>query len=492
MRSLSWLVIASALFQIADSLSLPQQQREQQIRRDAQPRAVELPLYRSEVRDPVANDKNRMRRRNGSGTVSQVLDNLQSLYYFNVTLGKPAQPVRLHLDTGSSDMWVNTPASLLCTRQSQACQESGMYSPNASITYKYVSSHFNISYTDGTSSAGDFVTDVMRFSGQSIPNFQFGVGFESTSPENILGVGYPINEAQARLGDVQRQTYPNLPARMYADGLISSKTFSIWLNNVNAAAGSILFGGIDTQKFRGNLVTVPVEKVGDTYAQFFITMTGISIGSDEVESDMALAVLLDTGTSLTYLPNEITSAIYRRLNVAYQEAQGAAVIPCSIRDQSMTIVFEFSSPASITVSVSDMMIDLLDSSGTPYMMDDGTKACAFGILPANGQTSILGDTFLRSAYVLFDMDNNVISLANANFNVTSSHIVEVNGGVLPFSTRAMNPVKATTGLSQGTSPNAAPPGESGAAASASGHQGSLSSGGLAALLAFGIATSLVV
>ncbi|KAG5924365.1 hypothetical protein E4U42_004657 [Claviceps africana] len=501
MRSLSGLVIASTLFQIAHSLSLPPQQhlpqrKQEQVRehqhhqRDAQPRVVGLPLYRSEVRNPMAHDKNRMRKR--SGTVLQVLDNMQTLYFFNATVGTPAQPVRLHLDTGSSDMWLNTPSSELCTHHFHSCSESGTYSANSSITYQYVANYFNISYSDGTGSAGDFATDVLRFSGQTISDFQFGIGYRSTSPENILGVGYPIWESQAKPAALRRNTYPNLPAKLYADGLISSRTFSIWLNDVNAAAGSILFGGIDTQKFEGNLVTVPVEKVGDTYTQFYITLTELVIGYKEVATELALAVLVDTGTSRTYLPASITSEIYRHLDVAYQEEQGAAIVPCSLRDKKVTMSFRFSSPASITVPVSDMVIDLVDSSGTPYTMEDGTQACSFGILPAEDQMSILGDTFLRSAYVLFDMDRNEISLANARYNVTDSHIVEVNtglGNAVPFATRASNPVKATAGLFPGTPSDAAPQSESDASALV--YQAWLRPG-FVALLAFGLTTSLLV
>lgn len=347
-------------------------------------------------------------------------------------------------------MWVNTPASRLCALAQQPCSYAQAYSANASSTYKYVGGYFNISYLDGTGAAGDYATDVMRFSGQTISSFQFGVGYESTSAQNVLGIGYPSNEVQ--VARARRKPYQNLPAKMQADGIISSNSFSLWLNDVNAETGSILFGGMDTSKFHGSLVSVPIQKVNDAYSQFFITMTGLDVGPTRVASDIALGVLLDSGSSLTYLPKDLTTKIYGLFNAEYQEDDGAALIPCSSRKQNATMTFRFSSPASITVSLSEMILDLEDPRGKKLKFGNGAEACLFGIVPAEASSSVLGDTFLRSAYVVYDMDNNEISLANAKSNVNQSNIVEIKSGgsAVPSSTKASNPVVATTGIPGGS------------------------------------------
>ncbi|GAB0139002.1 hypothetical protein EsDP_00007221 [Epichloe bromicola] len=451
MKPLSNLVIFSTLLQIADSLSILEQQQQQQQRgrgQDAQPRVVGLPVHRSKVRDPISHDRSRMRKRDGP--VTGTLDNLQTLYFLNTSLGTPPQDVRLHVDTGSSDMWVNTPASRLCALAQQPCSYAQAYSANASSTYRYVGGYFNISYLDGTGAAGDYATDVLRFSGQTISSFQFGVGYESTSAQNVLGIGYPSNEVQ--VARARRKPYQNLPAKMHADGIISSNSFSLWLNDVHAETGSILFGGIDTSKFQGSLVSVPIQKVNNAYSQFLITMTGLDVGPTKVASDIALGVLLDSGSSLTYLPKDLTTKIYGLVNAAYQEDDGLALIPCSSRKQNATMTFRFSSPASITVSLSEMILDLEDPAGEKLKFGNGAEACLFGIVPAEDSSSVLGDTFLRSAYVVYDMDNNEISLANAKSNVNQSNIVEIKSGAgaVPSSTKARNPVVATTGIPGGS------------------------------------------
>ncbi|KAG6022954.1 hypothetical protein E4U41_002120 [Claviceps citrina] len=464
MKPLSSFAIGYTLFRVAEGLSLPQGDRQQQTQQGAQPRVVGLPVHRSKGWNPVVRDRSLLRKRDG--TVSGTLDNLQTFYFLNATLGTPPQPVRLHVDTGSSDMWVNTPTSTLCSSLPQRCAEAETYSANSSSTYQYVSSNFNIAYLDGSGASGDYGTDVLRFGGQTVSSLQFGIGYASGTRGNILGIGYPSNEAQVVLAG--RKPYPNLPAKLHADGKISSTSFSLWLNNVDAEAGSVLFGGIDTEKFRGSLVGVPIQKANNDYTQFFITMTGLDVGSETVASDMALAVLLDSGASLTLLPNHITSQIYLLVNAQYQERHDVAFVPCSLRQQNATMTFRFSFPAAITVSLSEMILDYPDRAGKAPKFDNGDEACVFGIRPAHDSATILGDTFLRSAYVVYDMDKNEIALANATSNVTRSNVVEINKGLrdeAPYFTRASNPVAATTGLpssGSGSGTPSSPEGESGA------------------------------
>lgn len=85
------------------------------------------------------------------------------------------------MDTGSSDLWCNAPNSTLCESQIDACSSSGSYDSSSSSTYSFVSSDFNITYADGSGASGDYVTDTLSIGGTTIKDFQFGVGYESSS-----------------------------------------------------------------------------------------------------------------------------------------------------------------------------------------------------------------------------------------------------------------------------------------------------------------------
>ncbi|OQE43144.1 hypothetical protein PENCOP_c003G05008 [Penicillium coprophilum] len=404
-------------------------------RRDT-PAVVQMDIQRKDFLDPVARDQARRKR---SETVGQVLDNEETLYFCNVTLGTPKQGLRLVLDTGSSDLWCNTPNSTLCESTQAACAQSGTYNSSASSSYSFVNSDFNISYADGSSATGDYVSDTLVIGGTTIKDFQFGIGFSSGSPEGVLGIGYAANEVQVgRNGD---SPYANLPKAMVNKGIIQSNAYSLWLNDLDASTGSILFGGVNTKKYHGTLQTVPIQKVHGQYTEFVIALTDVSLTANASEvtlssSSIPVGVLLDSGSSLSYLPDALVADIYEGLGVSYEADSGIGYVECDIVQQDITISYTFSSP-TINVNIDEMVIDVGD-----LYFKNGKRACAFGIVPAGGSTAVLGDTFLRSAYVVYDLANNEISLANTNFNATESDVLEIGtgSGSVPGASEVSNPV----------------------------------------------------
>ncbi|KAK4580385.1 hypothetical protein LTR86_000588 [Recurvomyces mirabilis] len=404
------------------------------------PRVVQHEIQRREVKNILQRDQARLRKR-ASGTISVNLDNEETLYFMNVTIGTPAQDLRLHIDTGSSDLWVNVANSQLCTGQGNPCGASGTYAPNSSSTYQYLNSEFNITYVDGSGSSGDYVSDTVRFGGVTLQNQQLGVGYTSTSMEGILGIGYPINEVAVAYNG--GQSYPNVPQHLMQTGDISSNAYSLWLNDLDASTGSILFGGVNTDKYTGELQTLPIIQEQGVYAEFLIALTGVGANGTEgsIASNIASPALLDSGTSLMYLPNDITTSIYNAVGAEYDSRQGAAFVNCNLANSQATIDFTFSSP-TIRVGMDELVIVAGESRGQPV--------CILGIAPAQGSTPVLGDTFLRSAYVVYDITNNEVSLAQTNFNSTSDNILEItNSSSIPSATVVQNPVTSVAVQSGG-------------------------------------------
>lgn len=423
---------------------------------DGAPRVVSMDTQRKRVTQPP-HKRDQLRKR---GTVSATLDNEETLYYINATLGTPAQSLRLHLDTGSSDMWVNTAISTTCAQKTAPCDFAGTYDANSSSTYEFVGSWFNISYVDGSGAAGDYATDTITVGGTTLTDFQFGIGYTSSSSQGILGLGYPVNEVQ--VGREHLSSYDNLPAKMASSGATASSAFSLWLNDLDAGTGQILFGGVDAARFSGELHTLPVQREGSLYAEFLITLTGLTLGSDVViAADQALPVLLDSGSSLTYLPDAMAEAIFQKVSARYDSSEGVAYVACSLGSstsaagQAMTLGFNFTAPV-INVTMSELVLDVYTSAGKRPRFSDGTEACMFGVAPAGEGTAVLGDTFLRSAYVVYDLGNNEVSLAQTVFDVDGdglvSNVLEIGSGdgAVPSATAVADPV-AATGIGAATS-----------------------------------------
>jgi hypothetical protein len=427
MKHISTLALAASTIIGAEAINL-------QKRSNGPLKVVEHEIERKHVENPLMRD--RLRRR--QNTISEDLDNEQTLYFANASIGTPAQYFRLHIDTGSSDLWVNVATSQQCENtQKYDCAISGTYAPNSSSTYEYVNSLFNISYVDGSGSSGDYVTDVFRIGGASLQNQQLGVGYVSSSEEGILGIGYPANEA---ILQYSRQPYVNVPQHMMQSGLINTNAYSLWLNDLDASKGSILFGGVNTEKYTGSLQTLPIIAEQGVYAEFIIALTGVGYNGNQnsIASNLNTAALLDSGSSLMYLPNDVTESIYKMTGAKYSQEYGAAFIDCNMRYNETTIDFTFSSP-TIRVSMSELVLVMGYQGRNPI--------CILGIAPADGTTPVLGDTFLRSAYVVYDITNNEISLAQTNFNSTGSNILEISNSSIPDATGVAS---AVTSVSQQT------------------------------------------
>ncbi|KAL4877633.1 aspartic peptidase domain-containing protein [Aspergillus karnatakaensis] len=406
------------------------------LRRRDSPAVVAFDIHRSRTRDPVMRDQMRRKR---DKTILQAIDNEETLYFCNITIGTPEQSLRLILDTGSSDLWCNAANSTFCSSSEDPCHVSGSFNPNLSSSYAYLSSDFNISYADGSGAAGDYVRDTLRIGGATINDFQFGIGYSSSSAEGVLGIGYPSNEVQ--VAQIEDKAYPNLPQSLVQNGLVQSSAYSLWLNDLKANTGSVLFGGVDTEKFQGDLETLPIQSVNGGYSELIIVLTDISTRTGtrhhSLSSDaLPAAVLLDSGSSLSYLPDSVVEGIYNELGVTYEPSTGAGYAPCSLAQESINVTFTFSSP-EITVGIDELIIDAGD-----LRFWNGERACIFGIVPAGESTAVLGDTFLRSAYVVYDLANNEISLANTRFNSTESNILEIGTGdeAVPSATEVSNPV----------------------------------------------------
>jgi hypothetical protein len=217
------------------------------------------------------------------------------------------------------------------------------------------------------------------------------------------------------------------------------------LNDPKASRGSILFGGVNKAKYTGDLLTVPIVPTQGTYAYLAVTLTGVSVesgkGSNSYSARLPVVVLLDSGTTLTYLPTPLVENLYKEFDATYLQNDGLAYVDCGVREKDYSVTFSFSG-ATITVSLSELVLQAV--------ADDFPKGtCVFGVVPSgNSQDAmyILGDTFLRSAYVVYDLGNNEISLANTNFSPGKDDIVEIGTGTsaVPGATPVQSAVTSAT------------------------------------------------
>lgn len=103
--------------------------------------------------------------------------------------------------------------------------------PDDSSTFNVVGpNEFNISYVDGTFSAGDYFTDAFSIGGTKLKNFQMGIATDGTIGIGIMGIGYNNSVANVFTGD--GTVYANLPDALVDAGAIKSTAYSLWLNDL--------------------------------------------------------------------------------------------------------------------------------------------------------------------------------------------------------------------------------------------------------------------
>jgi len=140
--------------------------------------------------------------------------------------------------------------------------------------------------------------------------------------------------------------------------------------------------------------------------------------------------VLDSGTSYTWLPVAIfnrTAAFFG----AVKDVDYGYLVRCNISSYEGSLDYGFggSTGPVISVKYAELAIPISFGNGTRLIFADGSQACSFGLSPAiDGEPILFGDTFLRSSYVVYDLENKEIALASTKFGSTQSRVVEIGKG----------------------------------------------------------------
>lgn len=329
-------------------------------------------------------------------------------------------------------------ADTICNDGTNACT-FGTFDSTASSSYVLVDpGQFFIQYGDGSANVGDYIADTVTIGGATVQNVTLGLALNSSSTipaetaQGLLGVGYrALSSAQG--------LFPTLVDNLFESGAIERRAFSLYLNDAASGKGSILFGGIDTNKYTGPLVTLPVQpdviQGQNMYLRYLVDLTAVAFNTGSgsksspiSSSSYSAAALLDSGTTETIIDADIFNAVVAGIGATPLNVQGQLlyVTSCSVGNGNAALGFTFGGSDGITINVPISAI--LQDAGAQF--GNGDEACILLMQATSASlpNTILGDSFLRSAYVVYDLDNNQISLAQASLNSTSDNIALIPSG----------------------------------------------------------------
>lgn len=159
----------------------------------------------------------------------------------------------------------------------------------------------------------------------------------------------------------------------------------------------------------------------DTESRYWINMTyfGVTFPSDEYPTNLtapgyAKPVIIDSGSTLSYLSPSIVTAMLAYFPGWVNKGGGLYTVPCSYRNILGTMDFGFG----------DKIIKIQLAQ---FIWFNGAT-CYGPIANAAEKTDvILGDTFMRGAYVVFDQDNANVHIAQAAN--CGTNIVPITSGI---------------------------------------------------------------
>jgi len=313
---------------------------------------------------------------------SVVIDDFENAqYYGTIAVGTPPQNFRVVFDTGSSNLWV---PSAKCTQL--PCDLHPKYQSSKSSTYQPNGTSFNIEYGSGPVS-GFLSIDTVTVADLSVTKQTFAEITDVTG----LGFAFAIGHFDGIMGMAfQTISVDNITTvweNMLAEGLIQDSVFAFYLSNSGLVQGELVFGGIDTSHFTGDLTWVPLSS--ETYWE--VKLDGMSMNGKSITS--VHKAVLDSGTSTLAGPSAEVKAIAESLG-ATPIQPGEYTIDCS----------KIPSLPTLTVSLGGSNFTL---SGADYVINAGEGVCLFGMLgidiPAPmGPLWIMGDLFMRKYYTVFD------------------------------------------------------------------------------------------
>ncbi|RXG46072.1 hypothetical protein VDGE_03297 [Verticillium dahliae] len=327
------------------------------------------------------------------------------------------QTINALFDTGSSDIIVPQKGSSICQNPAQH-------------------STLQATFVNGTEFNGDFAALDLAMDGQTVTGTTVGIFTSGSLPPDaplfpIFGVGpvqaEAVGSTQPQHGrKLRRQAgnfanlYPNLPAHMKEIGMIKSNAFSVYTDDARAKTGSIVYGGIDTAKFEGQLQEVPLERANDGALPSFV----IKFGSVSMETGISGSSEINLSS---HINNDAPRAAAATTDLAPRDGLPVTLVdtgapsillPAASLQMLATaaMVFRFNNDAIAIRAPMDTLV-----MPQALVQDARPGQCVLPVFPSQ-DTAVMGLPMLQSAHVVFDMDGEKLLMAQTKFNVTESSL----------------------------------------------------------------------
>ncbi|KAK0636330.1 aspartyl proteinase [Bombardia bombarda] len=320
-----------------------------------------------------------------------------SEYLCEVTIGTPPQKMLLDFDTGSADLWVRS------TELSKSDYKSHpAFDPKKSSSFKKSSGQtWKITYGDGSSASGDVGTDVLTIGGLSIKHQAVELAktlsdqFASGTADGLLGLAFPsintISPEPQPTPVVNMITQSDIPknAELFTSAFYSSRD--------EKENSFYTFGWIDQDLVKASGETDIAWTDIDNSEGFWMFASGSATINDQKIDLSDNKAIADTGTTLALVSDKVCDALYEQIKgSSYSEEYQGYIIPKTITVDDLPVFSVAVGGKEFVIQKEDLIFAEADSDNW------------YGGVQSRGENpfDILGDTFLKSIYAIWDQGNN--------------------------------------------------------------------------------------
>ncbi|RDL41713.1 uncharacterized protein BP5553_01692 [Venustampulla echinocandica] len=341
------------------------------------------------------------------GTVTSVNKNNDAYWVSPVDID--GQIVNLIFDTGSSDLWVFS--TELSTNSSSG---HNVFSPLKSPSWKLLPNEtWDTEYGDGSYASGLVGLNKVSIGGAVVESqaveiaTNVSASFSNLESDGIVGLGF--TNGNTVVPNQQKTFFDNIA------GDLENPVLGVSLRH--DGPGHFNFGFLDKRWYTGKIWYADIDTIDGWWA---FNATGYGIGR-HFNSTVTPAIM-DTGTSLMVMSDDIVVPYYSQVAGATNGTSGY-VFPCESKLPSFTL--RIGSGGIFTVPAEYMNFGLASAVNTTVLASRGdgtppsnsTDNSCYGSLQSS-QTSgedslnILGDVFLKSTFVVFDMRGPKVGIAH--------------------------------------------------------------------------------
>ncbi|KAJ5972018.1 uncharacterized protein N7479_001936 [Penicillium vulpinum] len=325
-----------------------------------------------------------------------------SMYLAEVSIGTPAQKLTLDFDTGSADLWVWS--TELPSKTLSENKDHTVFDPTKSSTFMEKNgSTWQIKYGDGSSASGTVGNDNVNIGGLVVKGQAIEVAdilsaqFAQGAGDGLLGLAF------GNINTVKPQAVSTPVENMISQSDIpkSAEIFTAKLGSwrdtdeLDKGESFYTFGYIDQDTVKAAEAEIYYTPVDNSQGFWMFDSASATVNGNLV-SRTGNKAIADTGTTLALVDDATCQAIYDAIPGAeYDDDNQGWIYPSETPVDKLPVI-------SFAVGGKQFVVQKEDLG-----FAEAKSGYVYGGIQSRGtmDMDILGDTFLKAIYAVFDVGN---------------------------------------------------------------------------------------